>query len=213
MRALILSGILDEANELRLQIPLVSDVPQAVGANPGSDETVSADLLDAQGNVVSHAMLDAATICAMPSGPPATPPLLWLVSGAIPMPDGTAALRLTWRGQVIHQSQATAGRPSIQLTWQPPQEGAASGPQIVTWKASHPDAAPLRFILLLRFSDGSQQIVASVSGQQVDIDFDLLPPNRIVQLAVVASDGFHLASDESSAFFLFHSNEPIVPPS
>ncbi len=201
MRALILSGTLDEANALRLQIPLVSDVPQAVGANPGSDESVSADLLDAQGNVVSHALLDAATICALPSGPPAPLPLLRLVSGAIPMPDGTAALRLTWRGQVIHESQATAGRPSVQLTWQP-QGNAVSGRQIVTWEASHPDAAPLRFILLLRLSDGLQQAVASVSGQQVDIDFDLLPSDRNARLAVVASDGFHLASDESSPFFL-----------
>lgn len=201
MRALILSGILDEANALRLQIPLVSDVPRAVGANPDSDETVSADLLDAKGNVVGHALLDAAIICTVPSGPLTPVPVQRLVSGAMPMPDGTAGLRLTWRGKVIHESHASAGRPSVQLTWQPP-GNAVNGHQTVTWKGSHPNAVPLRFIVLLRLSDGSQQSLASVGGQQAEINFDLLRPDRNARLAVVASDGFHMASDESLPFFL-----------
>jgi hypothetical protein len=177
----------------------VSDVPAAVGADPASDDIVRADLLDAQNNVVGHALLDASPACAIPSGPPAPIPVIRLVSGAVPMPDGTTGLRLTWRGQVIHESHATAGRPTVRLTWQPP-AGAVSGQQTVSWQASHPDAAPLHFILLLRRSDGSQQPIASVAGQQSDIDFDLLPPDRSARVVVVASDGFHLASDESPPF-------------
>lgn len=74
--------------------------------------------------------------------------------------------------------------------------------QTVTWQASHPDAVPMHFLVLLRLSNGSQQPIASVDSQQAELDFDLLPPDRRAQLVVVASDGFHLASNDSSPFMI-----------
>jgi hypothetical protein len=75
-----------------------------------------------------------------------------------------------------------------------------SGRQHVTWEANHPDHPPLAFVVALRNEEGSVQTVAATETPGVDLDFGMLQQEGNVRLVVVASDGFHLASDESAPF-------------
>src|SRR6266567_7650813 len=107
MRTLILSGVMDERQKLRLQIPFPGDLPRPTGAGPTSDDVVEAAVLDKDDNVVGRGLLDVRSLCVMPAGNASKAKVARAVNGAIPFPDGGTTLRLTWRGRTIHQAHAT----------------------------------------------------------------------------------------------------------
>jgi hypothetical protein len=199
MRALILSGVLEDDGTLQLQIPFNAELPAQNVSQATGDDVVEVELLDDSGAVLSHAKVDAKALCPTPTGPGAPMLARRLVAGAVTMPDGTMGLRLRWRGGVIHEAHAPAGDPVVSLTWHPPADAVVSGRQLVTWDASHPADAPLHFLVFAQRPDGTHLGVASVQESQVDLDADLLPEDAVA-LIVIASDGFHQVSDQSANF-------------
>jgi hypothetical protein len=200
MRTLVLSGILDEEHHMRLRIPFPAELPGPVGAEPTSADVMEASLHDREGHVLSRGLLDMRSLCVMPGDGATTVEAIHSVDGAIPYPDGVATLRLRWHGRTVHEAHATEGRPQISLTWAPQPGAMVSGPQVITWTASHPDSAPLAFTVALRGPDRSVQTVAESSASGAMVDFGSLSQPGPVSVVVAASDGFHVESDETVPF-------------
>jgi hypothetical protein len=202
MRTLVLSGILDEQHHLRLRIPFPAELSGPVGADPTSADVMEAALLDRDGRVLSRGLLDMRSLCVMPGDGAMKAEAIHSVNGAIPYPDGAATLRLRWHGRTVHEAHVAQGRPQVQLTWTPPPGAVVNGRQLVTWQASHPDGAPLAFTIALRGVNRTIQTVAESTHASTEVDFGSLSQPGSVSLVVAASDGFHVASDETVPFVI-----------
>lgn len=211
MKTLILSGLLQDDGTLRLHIPFSADQPPQAGPEATGKDAVEVELLDDGGAVLSSARIDGAPVCSAPTGPGAQRPPQRLIAGAVAMPEGTTGLRLRFRGLVIHEAHATAGEPTVKLTWHPPADGVVSGRQLVTWDSSHPDGAPMHFLVLAQLADGTRVATASVQGNQADLDARFLPEGT-VSLVLIASDGFHQTRAESLPFTLARGGQGGVQP-
>ena len=122
------------------------------------------------------------------------------LSVTCPFPETTARVALEVAGRQVWQRDVPGEPPSVQLT--APRGGESIGPRDtlnVAWQASHPQGVELEFRVEYSFDGGKTFRILAVALRQTHYEWQagLAATDGRVRLRVVASDGFHQASDVS----------------
>jgi len=120
----------------------------------------------------------------------------------VPLLKGVARVELREGPTLLAKRLVSPSAPTVKLL--APKGGELfddlSKPLQVRWKGSDPDGDKLRYMLLFSRDDGRQWevVIADDDQSSAEIDLTELPGSDHAKFRIVASDGFHVAEDESS---------------
>jgi hypothetical protein len=180
---------------VRLGYLLANDDPTLTQRLKAPDaQPITVSQFDASANLLLETVVPGNPMHADPHGNEAL-----LVSGKVPLAAATTTLVWSLNKQEVYRFQAPPHAPVLELTWQPP--GSVTGPQTITWKAAHPDGAPMEFLVCYSFDGGKtlQPRSPSITTASYELNFDQLP-GGIGQVCVLATDGGNTTTAATKTF-------------
>jgi hypothetical protein len=197
-RYLTIIGYMDPSNAITLLPGYATTSPDPhhdKALSQPEAQPIAVSILDQKGGTLAQDQ-----IAALPFHGESGKQAFFGLSTTIPFPEGTGEVRFTLKDQVIHTIKVPSAAPSAKLTWQPPAD-PVTGAQVITWEGSHPQGAPLHYLLAYSHDGGQSQEVVSLSMEDSSypLDFDQLPGGK-GQLTLFVTDGANTIQVASAGF-------------
>jgi hypothetical protein len=162
------------------------------------DSSFVAELLDRDGRVVGRYAVPAGELCADEEPIDGT-----ALMGKVPIPSGTAALRIRRDDRTLYERPVPSEQPEVHMTWDPPDQPGSR--ETVTWEASHPADLDLYFIVVFNNREddsGWRPVSLMTSATSHEVDLQQLPGGLKCRLGVICSDGFNTVQATTAPFEL-----------
>lgn len=189
-----ITGVLGADDSLTLDPPIVTTSPVPLRPAPASS-AYSLDFLDGGGGIIASRPLDIPFVVEYLGGNNAGPKPVDTVPLAViaELPAGTAAIAISHNGHVLGQVVRSAQPPQVRIDWVRVSGSAVT----IGWSAFDPDGDPLTFAVLFA-ADGTDKRALGYDLTATSFTFDrrelaAAGPDNVIE--VMASDGFHTASD------------------
>jgi hypothetical protein len=143
---------------------------------------------------------------------PYTPTVAPFVLG-VPYPAGLTRVDLTdGDGNVLSSLIASDHPPSVTVQFPNAAGVTLDGVQTIQWTGSDPDGEALAYSVLYSKDDGAtwNAIAADITETSFAVDFAAIPGSSSALIKVLASDGFHTASDVSDQPFSVPAKPPVA---
>jgi hypothetical protein len=131
---------------------------------------------------------------------------------AVPYPAGVNRVELTDRyNHVLSSRVASAHPPTVTVQFPNAAGLTLDGVQTIRWTGSDPDGEALSYAVLYSKDNGVtwNAIGAGITGASYVVDFSSIPGSSSALIKVLASDGFHTASDVSDQRFTVPGKPPV----
>ena len=193
VRYLRLIGRLRADNRLDLRPGYLTSTPRFWRREP--EGPLRAEMSDADDRVLLRQGVPAAPYCF---GAGTTRDLA--VWADLAFPEGTRRIRFFRDDVLVHTIEVQRRKPRLSLTWSPP--ARVSGKRRVTWRAKHPDGAPLEFLVRYSHDNGEtwRRVGKRTAESGATIDFRRLSGGERCRIAVLATDGANTVLARSKAF-------------
>jgi len=115
-------------------------------------------------------------------------------------------------GNVLASRLASNNPPTVQVNFPNGFENIASGNVMIQWTSSDLDGNVLTHTVQYSSDGGAtfETLVVDWPNQTFEIDSNFLTGTTLGVIRVQTSDGFHITTDDSDAFFTVSNNSPLV---
>jgi len=132
---------------------------------------------------------------------------------AVPYPAGLNRVDLIGRyGKLLSSRVASAHPPAVTVQFPNAAGLTLDGVETIQWAGSDPDGEALAYSVLYSKDDGAtwNALGADITETSFAVDFAAIPGSSSALIKVLASDGFHTASDISDQPFSVPAKPPVA---
>jgi hypothetical protein len=127
-----------------------------------------------------------------------------VISEIVPWPVKAARVEIRNGRRVVDSRNASATRPSVQITWPTSGQQFKPGPISFRWTAKDADGDRLTFTVAYSNDQGKtwQVLATGIKGTEFETQTDLLPGGADCYLRVIATDGLLVGMDTTGPFYV-----------